>query len=484
MSNDYRNESRRRPPLEKYGTPGTQYPTPNPYDVVITEEVTSRAQVYEPVLYGTPHPTVPQALLCYQGPVKSNATDKAPVRIYANPRLAQDAYNLVNGDDEANDPLFPVFMRSYLLPRGYPKATHGSALTALIGLALTAGGTGYGMTLETPGYGKVALSFTGGEGSGAAGWAEVAAGAVVAVVLTQTGSGYTSAPTATVTGGGSGASIVALLQPPTALLTNEAEQPAEDPFGGFYVRVTRTWETLPGKVVEVSEKCDPESGSIVTVTRQKKMAGSVVAGFSIEGMSVVSKEKQDIDGLTAYEVTETISQSPYNDEVGAKAKEEMRPYGFPGYILSYGTYLGITFTGVDLFGPAVGVRNVQSENVPHTTKTWWVTSMAKPTLFFDEITMDNLAINNQSYKVLHDDITRGYGSFVVTIPATEPSFTEYYGNVGDLDDEDGHAVPPPNPFTPGAGPKWIGTSRVILGSVENDGHPYRWRLTAVSVVMR
>src|SRR4051794_14223807 len=139
MSNDYRNESRRTPPATRYGTPGTSYPTPNPYDVVITEEVTNRAQVFEPVLFGTPHPVVTAAVLCHQGDVRSNNTDKAPIRVYANPRLAQEPYNLVNGESEANDPAFPVFVRSYLLPRGYVKATPGQPLKSLTGLTLGSG---------------------------------------------------------------------------------------------------------------------------------------------------------------------------------------------------------------------------------------------------------------------------------------------------------------------------------------------------------
>lgn len=249
MANNYRNESRRQPPFERWGTPGTQYPTPNPYDVVITEEVTNRAQVFEPVLFGTPHPTLTTALLCFQGQVKSNNHDKAPIRVYANPRLAQEPYNLVNKDDEANDSSYPKFVRSYLLPRGYTGATKGQPLSALIGLTLVSGGTGYGTLLSTPGYGKLALAFSGGAGTGAAGFAEVAAGIIVAVVLTNTGSGYTSAPTVSVTdpgSGESGASITALVQLQSALLVDEIEEPAEDPFAGYFVRVTRIWERYPG----------------------------------------------------------------------------------------------------------------------------------------------------------------------------------------------------------------------------------------------
>ena len=126
MANEYRNESRRRPPIDRYGTPGTQYPTPNPFDVVITEEVPIRTALFEPVLYGTPHPKVPSARLCYQGPTKGNNTDKSVLRIYANPRLAQEPYNLVNQDNVQNASNFPIFTRSYLLPRGYTPSTIGT----------------------------------------------------------------------------------------------------------------------------------------------------------------------------------------------------------------------------------------------------------------------------------------------------------------------------------------------------------------------
>lgn len=267
MSNDYRGESRRRPPLERYGTPGTQYPTANPYDIVITEEAVNRENVFEPILFGTPHPTVAAALLCYQSPVKSNNQDKAPIRIYANPRLAQEPYNLVTLDDEANNNSYPVYVRSYLLPRGYTKATKALALTALIGLTLVSGGTGYAASNTSPGYGKIALSFSGGAGSGAAGFAECAGGIIVAVCLTNTGTGYTSAPTVSVSGG-SGASITALIQPTTALLVDEVEQPAEDPYGGYFVRVTRRWETYAGQVLTGKIMSSEAQGAVVTTTKQ------------------------------------------------------------------------------------------------------------------------------------------------------------------------------------------------------------------------
>src|SRR5690606_18742626 len=52
--------------------------------------------------------------------------------------------------------------------------------------------------------GTFPLSFTGGAGSGAAGTATVVGGVVTSVAITNSGSGYTSAPTVAITGAGSG----------------------------------------------------------------------------------------------------------------------------------------------------------------------------------------------------------------------------------------------------------------------------------------
>lgn len=86
-----------------------------------------------------------------------------------------------------------------------------SRVTALTGgtyavdsVVMTGGGTGY---TSAP-----AVSFSGGGGSGAAGTATVAGGQVIAVMMTTAGTGYTSAPTVGFSGGGgSGATATATL---------------------------------------------------------------------------------------------------------------------------------------------------------------------------------------------------------------------------------------------------------------------------------
>jgi FtsP/CotA-like multicopper oxidase with cupredoxin domain len=73
-----------------------------------------------------------------------------------------------------------------------PEAAYGQG--AITGVDVTANGSGY-TTAPT-------VTFTGGGGSGAAARAQIAAGQVTAVILSNAGAGYTSAPTVGFTGGG------------------------------------------------------------------------------------------------------------------------------------------------------------------------------------------------------------------------------------------------------------------------------------------
>lgn len=71
-------------------------------------------------------------------------------------------------------------------------------------IVVTAGGTGY---TSAP-----TVTFSGGGGTGAAATATVANGIVVSITVTNSGSGYTSAPTVGFTGGGgTGATAVAIM---------------------------------------------------------------------------------------------------------------------------------------------------------------------------------------------------------------------------------------------------------------------------------
>lgn len=241
------------PPPDKYGFPGVNYPTSNPRDLLIIEDIPVRANAYLARGYGIPHERETTALLCLQAPIKGNGVEKAVRRYYANPRLAQEPYNLVDYGYEDGDSDFPFFIRSYLLLRStYVPLALGTALTALIGLTITGGGSG-----KTDG--QQALSFSGGGGTGAAGYADVVDGIIRAVFLTNSGSGYTSAPAVTIAGGGSGGSVTAQLQPVSAVITQPEDfQPAEAPYTSLFYRVTRRWDTVPGKAIGGEEVYNPE----------------------------------------------------------------------------------------------------------------------------------------------------------------------------------------------------------------------------------
>jgi hypothetical protein len=85
----------------------------------------------------------------------------------------------------------------------------------VVGRNLTSGGTGY---TSPP-----TVSFTGGGGgTGAAAIARVSGGVVVGLYLTNPGSGYTSAPTVVFTGTGTGAAATVTVAPSVAVQTNFA----------------------------------------------------------------------------------------------------------------------------------------------------------------------------------------------------------------------------------------------------------------------
>lgn len=195
----------RRPPGDRYGLPIVQYPTPNSEDLILVVDVPINVETYEPLVTGTPHPTTLTALLVSETIRQGNNNERQAHRVYATPRAAQDAYNArITYLDEGD--AFPVFTRSYVLPReGYTKETDDQPLKSLVGLTLTAGGSGY---TSNP-----IISFTGGGGSGAAAECELRDGRVVAVWLTIGGSTYTTAPTVVIAAAGGDASATALLTP-------------------------------------------------------------------------------------------------------------------------------------------------------------------------------------------------------------------------------------------------------------------------------
>ncbi len=85
-------------------------------------------------------------------------------------------------------------------------ASYTTFKTGVVSVLVTNGGTGFGAS------GSFSATFSGGGGSGAAGTAIVSGGQVVEVIMTNLGSGYTSAPTVTFgSGSGTGATATAVV---------------------------------------------------------------------------------------------------------------------------------------------------------------------------------------------------------------------------------------------------------------------------------
>ncbi len=149
------------------------------------------------------------------------------------------------GDAIAN----PAYVRTFIVRRDLydasPTVALGTAYTALIAIKVTAGGTGYKKsdTVNISGsYGAAAVLVVN------------ESGVITHVVLTAEGSGYDSAslPSVTITTTtGSGATLVAIVQSKTAILTSQKklELPDSDPRSHHYVVVVKTFEVLPGPLI-------------------------------------------------------------------------------------------------------------------------------------------------------------------------------------------------------------------------------------------
>lgn len=102
----------------------------------------------------------------------------------------EQQYELVTHDTTLHDYMATIVQDTLLWVYPTPSITGGT----VSGIAVTAGGSGY-TTAPT-------VSITGGGGSGATATATVSGGVVTAITVTAAGTSYTTAPTVTFSGGG------------------------------------------------------------------------------------------------------------------------------------------------------------------------------------------------------------------------------------------------------------------------------------------
>lgn len=252
-------------PIPPRQVPYPQNVSPSIEDAVLVDEWEIRQLRQESRLnidFGSPHPQArewPGYRFVWQSPATPQQTVH---RYWCRTRTGQDAYNW-HKTYMAGNVSYPQFDRRYFLPReGYAPAAKLTPLTSLMGLVLTDGGGGY----LGGGTGSLDLTFT-GTGTGAAGRAEVQAGVIVAVALTNGGTGYTAAATVSATGG-VGAVITSVIQPQTCVLTDEKAQPEEQQFASLFLRVDRRYETLPGPIV-AKTGVDPQDGALTVDYTQR-----------------------------------------------------------------------------------------------------------------------------------------------------------------------------------------------------------------------
>lgn len=276
-----------------YGSPIIQYPSPIVDNLIVVQDFPCNPSDYQPLPLYTEHPGNAEhgqgLFLVWQSQVVPRNDRYFVRRIYANRRVHQDVYNWAESFAEESV-AHPIFIRSYLVRRDeYTPLAKGAPLSKVLNFSVTATGTGY---TSAP-----TVSLSGGGGTGAAGTAFLYNGTVAGIFITNEGTGYTSAPSVSLTGGGgTGATATAYVQPSTAVLVKEDVQPAEDPYSGAFLRVTRIYETLPGPELE-SAFYDEIFGFTIKSTEQRIKTGTVelAAGMDLIPQSAHVELKRQID---------------------------------------------------------------------------------------------------------------------------------------------------------------------------------------------
>lgn len=171
----------------------------------------------------------------------------------------------------------PIYARDSIIRRDVyqttPTVAVGSALTALIGVTITAGGTGYTTATGTVGTATVDFVCSGG--------------AIIAGIVTKEGASITSGAAITITGNGTGATATAVIQPAGAVLVHQEkrELPIDSNLSHEFVQVIRVYETLPGP--SLSTQILLNDGQVGTKTVQRVATSGATA---ISGILAVSSD--------------------------------------------------------------------------------------------------------------------------------------------------------------------------------------------------
>lgn len=342
---------------DRLGIPNVSYPTPVLEDLIIVEDIPMSAG-YQPVTLGTPRPGQSTQLLAWQGDIQGDGMKKIVRRIYVTNRKAQDSYNeqirYLN-----NDAACPIFIRTYIeLRENYNtnKPIPGTTLQKVIRITVTNGGTGY---TSAP-----AISFSGGAGTGATATAEVQSGIVVAIRMTDCGSGFTSVPTVVFTGGGGASAAATAVISTGAILIEERTQPAPGELSGLYLQVVRIYQTFPGPWL-VSYVKEPETG--LTIRQRRRIVTQPSAPTQA---SYYDKGIQETDNYLVSVETEAFFNGGSASGT-ARAERRFVEYTFPallsGINLAAEDYLVVDVNGNVNLRQVVTLRTAFTDIVPCLT---------------------------------------------------------------------------------------------------------------------
>lgn len=302
--------------------PIREFPTPNPNNWFVSLLVARESKLYQqnaPVPRGTLYATLPGAdvkvvaeypnlyFLAEVAPLGYRDPSTMPVDgfviwYFSTEQLAEDTYN-AEVSYLAENINFPGYARSYMVRRDVYEAgsftpAYATALTGLIGIKVTAGGSGYNST-DT-------VNIAGGGGATAQ-LVVNATGTILSVVVTAEGSGYDSAslPAITVTSGGGGATLTAIVQPKTAVLVSQKklEYPEDSPLRSEFVRVLRVYETLPGPWL-YSSRID-EDGAVVTMQTRRNLRANITEGEVLAGGVLTKTTAKDDSSIVTDEIVES-----------------------------------------------------------------------------------------------------------------------------------------------------------------------------------
>lgn len=290
------------PAQQAPGKPKTSYPTPNKADRIVIEQVPISPEAYTPLPYHSPHPDydVNGLFLVWQGPVKATNNQIQVLRVYSNDLGNDDWHNYsvkYSGDSVAT----PIFVRNYVeLRETFVAANRAEPLKTLMVLRVTGEGTYNGTGTPT-----VAITSGGGSGATARAIMNPAKTKVIALELLTAGTGYTTTPTVGFSGGGVvvAATAAALIQPQGAVLVKEetSRLDSSDQLASLFVKVTRIYETLPGPwlpFTRYDNDLGPIQGRRRAVLNTGQLGGIITPTGKVnyearEGSAIVSIELEE-----------------------------------------------------------------------------------------------------------------------------------------------------------------------------------------------